>query len=207
MKLTDILTVLKEKELDADVIEAVEALDTSAEVERLTSELDAEKGKHAGILSDKKKYKERAETAERKVSEAERAKLPEAERIEQETQELKNQLAAEREQREADKAEFATTQRQARLSDITGAIQWTAGTPHETAKLIVTQALSGVEDLSDQEKVDEVLSTVRDSHKSFIAAEAPGGTGGKGGAGGDDDNENTGASSIADNQKAIWGDK
>jgi len=67
--------------------------------------------------------------------------------------------------------------------------------------------MADVEDLSDKAKIDEILNTVRESHKSFIAADAAGGTGNKqdmgGGAGvGGNDEPN-----IADNQKALWGDK
>lgn len=207
MKLTDITAKLKDAGVDAGVITAVEALDNSAEVERLNGELDAEKGKNAGILADKKKYKERAETAEKTLSDAEVAKLPEKERIEAEKQALRDQLDAAKAEREADAAKFAKTQREAKIADVTGSVRWAEGTPHDTAKLIMSNALATVEDLSDQAKVDEVLKSVKETHKSFIAAEAPGGSGGKGGNGGNGNGGGDEASSIADNQKAVWGDK
>lgn len=205
MKLEDIIKAVEEKELGADIISAIKALDTSEEVTRLSKELEAEQGKSSGILDDKKKYKERAENAESKLKEIEKAKLPEDERHKQEMQELKDKLEAEKVERENQAQEFAKTQREAQLADLTSSVKWADGTPHPTAKLIISNAMADV-DLSDQDKVNEALNAVKESHKSFIAAEAPGGSGAKGGSssgGGGND----GASSIADNQNAIWGSK
>ena len=205
MKLSEILEALKDKEIDGGVIDAVKALDQSAEVASLKSDLETEQGKSAGILADKKKYKERAESAEGKLDDIEKSKLPEKERHEREMEELKTRLEGEQKQREADKAEFAKTQREAALADITGSIRWADGIPQSTAKMIVKNALADVEDLGDGAKVEEVLKAVKESHKSFIAADAPGGSGGKGGSGGDKSGGGGEASSIADNQKEIWG--
>lgn len=207
MNLKDIKAKLEEAGVDAGVITAVESLDTSAEVERLSGELDAEKGKNAGILADKKKYKDRADEYELTMKKAEQAKLPEDERHAAELKELKEKIEAGNAEREADKAAFAKSQRDAKIADLTGSVHWAAGTPHDTAKLIISQALSTLDDLSDQVKVDEVLNSVKETHKSFIAAEAPGGSGSKGGTGGKDNGGGGEASNIADNQKAIWGDK
>lgn len=204
-KLSEILIELKAKDIDADIISAVEALDQSSEISKLTGDLEAERGKNAGILSDKKKYKERAEASELKLKEIETSKLPEDERREKEMLELKEKLVGEQKQREVDKAEFAKTQREAKLADLTGSIRWAEGTPHDTAKLIISKALSSVEDLTDSAKVEEVLSGVKDSHKSFIAAEAPSGAGGKGGSGGSGGGGEV--PSIAANQAEVWGDK
>ena len=205
MKLSEILEALKDKEIDGGVIDAVKALDQSAEVASLKSDLETEQGKSAGILADKKKYKERAESAEGKLDDIEKSKLPEKERHEREMEELKTRLEGEQKQREADKAEFAKTQREAALADITGSIRWADGIPQSTAKMIVKNDLADVEDLGDGAKVEEVLKAVKESHKSFIAADAPGGSGGKGGSGGDKSGGGGEASSIADNQKEIWG--
>ena len=204
MELKDIIKAVEEKELGADVISAIKALDNSAEVTRLKSELEAEQGKSAGILDDKKKYKERAETAELKLKDIEKAKLPEDERHKHELQELREKLDAEKAERENQAKEFAKTQREAQLADLTSSVKWADGTPHHTAKLIVSNAMMDV-DLSDKDKVADVLKQVKETHKSFIAAEAPAGAGAKGSSGGGGGNDKT--SSIADNQKAIWGGK
>lgn len=208
MEIGKIKDALKEGGVEQSVIDAVLKLDQSAEVERLKGELEAEQGKGSGILADKKKYKERAEQAESKLKEIEDAKLPEAERQQKALQEMQEKLDAEKADREKQAADFAQAKREAALSDLTASVKWAEGTPTNTAKLIVKNAFDGVDDLTDKTKVDDVLKVVKESHKSFIAAEAPGGTGGKGGKGG---NNNVGgandASSIADNQKAIWGEK
>lgn len=206
MKLTDILAKLKEADVDQATLDAISALDNSAE-------LEAEKGKNAGILADKKKYQDRAKEAEKRAEDAEATlkkieddKLPEAERFAKEKQALEDKLAAEKAEREADKAKFAQVQREAAESDIAGSIHWTEGTPQGTAKMIIKNALAEVEDLSDKEAVDKVLNSVKDTHKSFIAAEAPAGTGDKGGTGGkiiDGDESST----IAGNQEAVWAGK
>ena len=204
MELKDIIAKLEEKEIDSGIVDAVKNLDQTAEVERLKGELESEQGKTAGILADKKKFKERAEEAEKKIAEAEKAKLPEDERHKQELQELKDKLDAEKAEREKQAEEFAQTQRTAKLADITGSVKWASSTPHDTAKLIIKNALADVDDLSDQSKVDEILNAVKESHKSFIAADAASGSGGKGGGGAPPSDKSP---SIADNQKAIWGDK
>lgn len=205
MELKDIIKAVEEKELGADVIGAIKALDKSAEVERLTKDLEAEQGKSASILEDKKKFKERAELSEKKLKEIETSKLPEEERHAKELQELNERLESERAEREKQAEEFARTQREAKLADITGSVHWASGTPHETAKLIVSNAFKDL-DLSDSSKVEEVLKSVKETHKSFIAAETPAGAGGKG-----TDEKDTGGSVEASSFKSLmdetWGGK
>ena len=194
MELNQIIEKLEESDVGAAVVDAVKALDNSGEIERLKGELEAEQGKNAGILSDKKKYKERAEKAEAEIKKIADSKLPEEERHAKELKELTEKLEAEKAEREKQQAEFAETQRNAKLLDITGSVKWADGIPHDTAKLVISNAMKDV-DLSDKAKVDEVLTTVKETHKSFIAAEAPGGTGGKGGgSGGGRDNSDKPAS-------------
>lgn len=207
MEIGKIVEALKGKEVDDTIIDAIKALDTSAEVERLTKELEAEQGKGSGILADKKKYKERAEQAETKLKDIEDAKLPEADRQAKQLKEMQDKLDAAQAERESDKAEFARVQREAALSDLTASVKWAEGTPASTAKLIVKNAFNDVDDLTDKTKVDDVLKVVKENHKSFIAAESPGGTGGKGGTGGNSGGGTDKASSIAANQASIWGDK
>jgi hypothetical protein len=179
MELSKIIEALKEKEIDGDVISAVKALDVSAEVEQLKKDLESEQGKNSGILADKKKYKDRAEKAEGELKKIEDEKLPEEEKHARQLQEIQDKLDAEKAQRESDKAEFERVQRDAKLSDITAGIKWSDGIPTATAKMIISNALTDV-DLADGDKVDGILKDVKETHKSFIAAEAPGGSGGKG---------------------------
>ncbi len=182
MELKDIIAKLKEKEIDASIIDAINGLDKSAEVERLKGELEAEQGKSAGILDGKKKYKEKVEGLEKKLQDIEKEKLPENERHKQELAELRAMLDEEKAEREKEKVEFAHTQREARLIDITGSINWSPDTPHDTAKLIVSNAMKEV-DLSDSARVDEIVATVKETHKPFLTAAAPGGSGGRSPAG------------------------
>lgn len=179
MELDKILEAAKEAGLNASVLDAIKGLDKSADVERLTKELDAEKGKAAGILEDKKKYKERAEKAEGDLKKIADEKLPEDERHKKELQELKERLESEKADRERQAAEFAKTQREAKIADLTGSVKWADGVPHGTSKLIVQNALAEIEDLSDKSKVEDALKNLKESHKSLIAADAPSGTGGK----------------------------
>lgn len=190
MEMNEIVEALGGKDVDVGVIAAIEELASSAEVERLLKELSDEQGKTAGILADKKKFKDRAEKAEAGIKTIEDGKLPAEERHARELKDMQDRLEQERADREAQASDFAKTQRDAGLADITGSIKWADGTPHSTAKLIIRSALIDVEDLSDKTKVDEILNTVKESHKTFIAASAPGGSGSKakgGGGGGSDD--------------------
>lgn len=179
MTIDEIKAALKEKDVDGVVITAIDALDQSGELTRLKSELESEQGKNAGILADKKKFKERAETAEASLKKIEDDKLPADERHAKQLQDMQDKLDGEKAEREKQSADFKATQRDVALSDITGSIKWASGTPQDTAKLVIKNALSGVEDLSDKSKVDEILSSIKETHKTFIAADAPGGTGGK----------------------------
>ncbi len=181
MTIEEIIKAAKEKELDSGIIDAIKALDQTADVERLKGELESEQGKAKGILEDKKKFKERAEKAEADLKKIEHDKLPEDEKRTKELNELKEQLESEKAEREKQAQQFAQTQREAKLSDLTGQIKWADGVPHDTAKLIIKTAMTEIEDLSDKSKIEETLKAVKESHKSFIAADAPGGTGGKSG--------------------------
>lgn len=201
-----IIEALKKLEVDGGIISAIEALDNSAEIERLKGELESEQGKGAGILADKKKFKERAEAAESALKDIETAKLPEAERTAKQLQEMQDKLDAEKAERESDRAEYARVKRESELSDIASSIKWADGTPSSTSKLIISNALMDVQDLADKSKVGEILATVKETHKSFIAADAPSGSGSKGSGDVGGSNKSM-PSSIASNQAAIWGDK
>lgn len=208
MELSEIVNKLKESDIGAEIVSAVKALDKSAEIDRLNKEIESERGKASGILEDKKKYKERAEKAESEIKKIADSKLPEDERRQKELDELNEKLKQAEAERQADADKFAKTQRDAKVSELTNSIKWGSGTPFSTAKLIVSNALNEIDDLNDESKVSDTLQKIAESHKSFISADAPSGTGGKGNKefGGDGVNESK-EYSIADNQKAIWGNK
>lgn len=207
MELKDIIKAAEGKELDSGVIDAIKALDQSAEVARLTKDLESEQGKSGGILDDKKKYKDRAEKAEGELKKITDGKLPAEELHKKQLAEMQEKLDKETADREAQETNFKAQQREARLADITGSVKWTDGTPHDTAKLIIKSAMAELDDLSDKTKIADVLKTITESHKSFISADAPGGTGGKSSGNGTPPNDKNEAPSIAENQKALWGDK
>jgi len=207
MELKDIIKAAEEAGVDSGVVTAIKALDNSAEVERLKKAVEDSEGKAKGILQDKKKFKERAEKAEGDLQKIADAKLPDDEKHAKQLQELQDKLDQQQKDGEKREADYAKAARDAKVSDLTTSVKWASGVPAETAKGIVKAALSGVEDLSDKTKVDEILNNVRESHKSFIAADTASGSGGKqsggeGGSGGDDKQP-----TIAENQKAIWRDK
>lgn len=188
MELDKIIEALTEKEVDSGVIDAIKALDQTEAIETLTKELEAEKGKHAGILEDKKKFKERAEKAEKGLKEIEDSKLTVEERTQNQIDELNRKLE------EAEKAKveqdnnFKAKERDASLADITSSIKWSSSIPHDTAKLIVKESFNDINDLGDKVLVERKIKELTESHKAFISADAPGGTGSKsGGQGGKED--------------------
>jgi len=184
MELKDIIKAAKEKELGADTIAGIEALDQSGEVERLKGELTAEQGKAGGILEDKKRYKAERDAHKATLDKIENDKLPDEEKHTKAIEEMQARLDTEKSEREKQAADYATAQRAATVSDLTGSIKWSEGVPQSTAKLAVQAALAGIDDLSDKTKVDAALKTVAESHKSMISAEAPAGSGDRGGGGG-----------------------
>lgn len=204
MTLTEIIAGLDGKEIDSGVIDAIKALDGSAETERLTKELEAERGKNAGILEDKRKYKARADTAEGELKNLADSKLPEDERHLKALEAMQEQLDTAKAERDEDAKKFASSQREAKLLGLTGSIKWADGTPPATARLIVQSAMADFDDLDDK-KVAEALEGIKESHKSFIASSAPSGAGSSSGTG--NAGEGGEKPSIAGNQKAIWGDK
>lgn len=210
MTIEEIEAKLKEAKVDDSVVEALKSFADNKEAEKLSKELEAERGKASAILSDKKKYKEKMEALEAKLSEVYKEKLPEEERIKAELQEWKEKFEMVEKERETERAGFTKAQRDAKIADLTSSIHWADGIPHDTAKLIINSALSGLDDLSEVDKVNEVLNSVKETHKSFISAEAPSGSGGKGKNGDNNNGNDFGgaiASSIADNQAEIWGTK
>ena len=137
MTLKEIKAKLKEAGVDDGVITAVTALDNSAEVSRLESELKAEQGKAKGILEDKKRYKEERDALKVSLDKIETEKLPDEEKHAKALKELQEKLEKAEQEREEDAKKFAETQREARISDLTGSVKWAASTPQSTAKLII----------------------------------------------------------------------
>lgn len=190
MELDKIIEAMKDKDIDGAVIDAVKGIDQTSEVDRLTKELESEQGKAKGILEDKKKFKDERDALKKQLDEIETSKLPEDEKRQKELNDLKAKLEEAEAQRQADADKFAKTQRENKLLEIGGQIKWAKSTPSKTANLIVKNALAEIEDLSESTKVEEVLKSITEDHKAFIAADAPVGSGDKntsgGGAGGDD---------------------
>lgn len=207
MTAKEIIKALDGKEIDSGVIAAIKELDSSAEVTRLKSELEGEQGKNSGILADKKKFKDRADKAEASLKKIETEKLPEDERHKRELEDMQTKLDSEKASREEQDANFKTQKREAAISDLTGSIKWADGIPTDTAKLVIKNALRDIDDLSDQSKVDAILTAVKDTHKSFIAAEAPGGTGGKPGGGDGGGNDGDAPATMQDLVDDAWAGK
>ena len=177
MELDKIIDAAKEKELGSDVIAAIKALDNSGEIERLTKELDSEKGKAKGILEDKKRYKAERDEHKTALNKIETDKLPTEEQHAKALKDMQDKIDKSELDRKADADNFAKVRRDASVSDLTGSINWTKSTPADTRKLIVKNALSGIEDLSDKAKVAEVMKSLTESHAGFISADAASGTG------------------------------
>ena len=205
MKLNEIIKALEEKEIEGDVITAIKDLDQGEQVSKLTKELEAEKGKHSGILEDKKKFKERAEQAEKSLKEQEDSKLSVEERTQNQIDELNQKLADAEDAKVKQENDFKAAQRETALADITSSVKWSASIPHDTARLIVREAFKGVDDLG-KENVAATVKELTETHKAFISAEAPGGTGGKSGSKGGPPGDDT-VLSHKEIQSDIWKDK
>lgn len=202
MKLEDIIKTLKEKEVDSDVIDAIKGLDQSDELGKLTKELEAERGKNAGILEDKKKFKERAETAETTLKELQDKDLSVEEKTKKQMDELQQKLEAAEQARQKQENDFKAQQRESKLSDLTGSVKWSSSIPRDTAKLIVKNAFTDMDDLSDQKAIDSKLKEITEAHKAIIDSEAAGGTGSRAAAskGGSDDTPASMSSLMAE----VW---
>ena len=205
MELDKIIEALKEKEVDSSVVDAIKALDQTDAISKLTKDLEAEKGKNAGILEDKKKFKERADAAEKTLKEQEDSKLSVEERVKNQIDELNKKLVEAEEAKVKQEADFKAAQRETALADITSSIKWSSSIPHDTAKLIVRNAFDGVDEL-EQSVVDGKIKELTETHKSFISAEAPAGTGGKSGGGGGGGKDEA-VLSHKEIQSDIWKDK
>jgi hypothetical protein len=205
MDIDKIIEAAKDKELGSDVIDAIKALDQTGTVERLTKELESEQGKSKGILDDKRKYKDRAETAENTLKEQADSKLPADELHKKQLQELEDKLAEGTRLREEQDATHKADARENELLKLTGSIKWAKSVPQGTAALLVKSAFNGIDDLSDASKVSEVVKSLTESHASFISADAPSGSGDKGvgGNGGASGSDNK-PSSMKDIMADVW---
>lgn len=179
MELKEIIQKLKESEVDSGIIDAVKGLDQSDEIGKLTKELEGERGKNAGILEDKKKFKERAEAAEKTLKEHEDSKLTDEERTSKQVEELQTKLDEAEKARAQQEQDFKAQQRETALADITSSINWATSVPKDTAKLIVKNAFADTEDISDKTVIESTIKAITENHKSFISAEAPAGSGGQ----------------------------
>jgi hypothetical protein len=206
MELDKIIEAVKDKELGSDVIDAIKALDQTGTVERLTKELESEQGKSKGILDDKRKYKDRAETAENTLKEQADSKLPADELHKKQLQELEDKLAEGTRLREEQDATHKADARENATLKINSGIRWDSKRMPATSSLLLTKnALAGIDDLSDASKVSEVVKSLTESHASFISANAPSGSGDKGvgGNGGASGSDNK-PSSMKDIMADVW---
>jgi len=205
MELEKIIEALSEKEVGAEIIEAIKGLADTSAVDTLKRELEAERGKVAGVLEDKKKFKERAEEAEKQLKKIADSKLSDSELAERKLAELEEKLQQSEAERQKEHEAFEAKQREARLSDITGSIRWADGVPRDTAKLIVSRAFNDA-DLDDKSKVETIIKEITQTHKSFITAETPAGGGGKGGDGGGAPGADRPAT-MTELMEEVWGAK
>lgn len=202
MELDKIIEALKDKDVDSAIIDAVKGLDQGEAVGKLTKELEAEKGKNAGILEDKKKFKERAEVAEKQLNELQEKDLSIEERTKKQLEDLQAKLDEAEAKRVEQETNFKAQQRESALSDIAGGINWTSSLPRDTAKLIVKNAFNDVDDLSDKSVVESKVKELTETHKAFIDAAAPSGTGAKSGNGASA--ERDGPVSMQDLVAEVW---
>ena len=197
-----IIAALEGKEIDGAVITAIKALDQSGTVTRLEGELLAEQGKAKGILSDKKKYQERAEKT---IQEQADSKLPAEELHLKQLQELKDQLAEGTRKQEEQLSGFNAKNRENAILKINSGIKWDLNKcPAGTAQLLTTNAFAGIDDLTD-DKVSEVVKSLTEQHSHFISAAAPSGSGDKGNGGGGAGSSSNEVHTLASGTNAAWG--
>ena len=191
---------LAEKGVDSATIGK---LDMSSEVERLTSELAAEKGKVAGITEDKRKFKERMEKAESKISEMESANLTGDEKRQKEINDAKAAVEELKKQIADKDAAVAKEKREAGIAKITGEMKFIEGFTSSAANSLVKNALAEIDDLNDAEKVSAAITAFKDQNKGLFAANVAAGSGSnhrnQAGSGGDGK-----PVSIEEAMKAKW---
>ena len=207
MEIEEIIKALEGKEIGADVVSAVKGLDQSGEVERLKQAVTDAEGKASGILADKKRYKEERDAHKTALDKIETDKLPTEEQHAKAMKELQDQLEQSQADRAADAEKTAKTERDSAITDLTGSIQWGKNMPRDSAKLLVKNALTGVDDLSDKTKVGDALKALTDAHKPFIDAEVPAGTGGSGSGGGGGGAGGNEPSSMKGIMEEVWSKK
>lgn len=175
MELKDILEKLKGKEVDSAVIDAVKALDQSSEIEKLSGELTAEKGKNAGILEDKRKFKERAETAEGELKKIGDSKLTDEERTKKladETNEKLAELQAKLDQKDQD---YIAEKRELGIAGIAAKLKTVGGVDPSIVNMMLKAQLKDI-DLTDESKVAEITSKLKETNKALFAADVPKGS-------------------------------
>lgn len=205
MNIEEIEKALKEAGVDAGVITAVKGLDNSAEVERLTGELKAEQGKSAKFLTDKKELKEKLAEAEKEREEIKNSSLTGDEKRQKEIEEARKAVEELKKQIEDKDKAVAAEKREAEILKLASGLKGADGVAASTLNTLVKTQLADVEDLSDSDAVTAKINDLMENNKGLFAADTTAGTGEthRSGDGGGADKE----SSIADNQKAIWGTK
>ena len=129
MDIGKIKEALEESGVKTAVVTAVEALDQSGEVKRLEGELKAKTGEAAGILDDKKKFKDRAEKAEKELEKIEHDKLPDDEKRQKVLDAMQKRLDEADASRTEQETKFLAKERENKLLELTGSIKWAKDTP------------------------------------------------------------------------------
>lgn len=205
MTLDEIKKALSEKGVDASIVSAISALDNSSEVERLTSELTAERGKNAQIVADKNKYKQERDDARSSLESAKNENLSVDEKWQKQIDDAKSETQKLRDELESEKKHVAAEKREAEIAKLAGEIKPVNGVSAQTINLLVKNALTEIEDLSDADKVTEAINAIKDANKAIIAADVPEGSGNKHehkAIGGDDK-----PATMKDLMADVWGDK
>lgn len=180
MTKAEALEKLKAGEVTEEVISALESGDggTEARLKALEAKLEAEAGKAAGILADKKKAQEKAEALQAKIEELEGKDLGEVERMKLEMERMQSRL----EKAEADKTEiestYQTEKRNASIQKIAGQFKWLDSVP-ESLRLQAVERELGDTDLGNEVLVADKVKTITEQYSGLLAADVPGGAGAK----------------------------
>jgi len=175
---------MTEAGMDAAALATVDALDVSADVERLTGELTAEKGKNAQIVADKNKYKTERDEAKTALEAVKSENLTGDEKMQKQIDELTQKMAdKDLELEEKDKL-AAETARESEIMKIAATIKTIDGVDRSAVNLLVKNAMADIEDFGATDKVDAAVNTFKENNKALIAATVPEGSGGQHKAGG-----------------------
>lgn len=148
--------------------------DLQAEVMQLRQQLQAEQGKAAGILAEKKKAQERLTAVESEIARLKQSGMSDTEKLQADLKAAQDALLDREDKIKKLQADATNAERRHQVDAIAASYQFKKDLPEGAGRLFVERAFDKV-DLNDENAVKATRILFQEQHKGVLVAETPSG--------------------------------